>query len=305
VDLPVSATFDVSGREPGKVSADVVGPEREDDGRGGSNGGGGASANSDLRALVAQARELLFARQVEQALAVSDRLLRLVEPGTDPGSLEAAALLEHARSLMYLDYRDSHARRWIRPAVAIYCRIQRFSTRCRATPISVAAAPGSSGLSNPWRRLRGELSREQRRYEQAASVLQRGIDTLALGQGADSVLLAQAHFLHLQADGMLGAPVRLSDVRGSSAGPETDLALEREAAIVRSWGGSANQAGAAWADLYRALVPKDNTDLAQRADGFARFIDAHQDTPIRSVRFVVGAVKAFRWIDDLRLRAWR
>jgi hypothetical protein len=50
------------------------------------------------------------------------------------------------------------------------------------------------------------------------------------------VLLAQAHFRHLQADGMLGAPVRRSDVRGSSAGPETDLALEREAATVRSSG---------------------------------------------------------------------
>jgi hypothetical protein len=55
-------------------------------------------ANPELRALVAQARELLFERQVEQALAVSDRLLRLVEPSADPGSSEVAALLEHARS---------------------------------------------------------------------------------------------------------------------------------------------------------------------------------------------------------------
>jgi hypothetical protein len=87
-------------------------------------------------------------------------------------------------------------------------------------------------------------------------------------------------------------------------GPETDLALEREAATVRSWGGDGNEAGAAWAELYRALLPKDNTDLAQ-PDGSARFLDVHQDTPIRSVRFLLGAVNAFRWIDDLRLRARR
>lgn len=256
-----------------------------------------------MGALIAQARELLLERQVDEALAVSDQLLRLVEPCADPGTLEAAGLLEHARALMYLDYRDSDRRR-IRPAVAIYCRVRRFSRRFRRRTVSVDGT-GSSGVSNAWRRLWGELLREQRRYEQAAAVLKRSIDVLAGGRGADSVLLAQAHFLHLQADGMLGEPVRPSDVRGSSAGLETDVALEQEAATVRSWGGAGNEAGAVWADLYRALVPKDNTDLAQRRDGFARFVDAHQDTPTRFVRFVVSVVKVCRWTDDLRLRSRR
>jgi hypothetical protein len=54
---------------------------------------------------------------------------------------------------------------------------------------------------------------------------------------------------------MLGGPVRLSDVRGSSAGPETDLALEREAATVRICGGGANEAGQPGRGYTGPLVP--------------------------------------------------